>query len=261
MNKSNVEVALSVEGINKSYDKIQALDNVSFAVNKGEIFGLLGPNGAGKTTLLEILETLRIPDSGTAKIVGFDLLNDTNSIRSVIGVQLQSSSFFNELNLVDNVSLYADAYRIKVDPLQLLSEVDLSQKANSFYSKLSGGQKQRLAIAVALVNNPQILFLDEPTTGLDPNTRRSIWNLITRVRENQGVTIILTTHYMEEAEELCDRTAIIHKGKLQLMDTPDNLINNLLSKGFKSSRRVRRATLEDVFVDLTGETLIEIESE
>ena len=254
MKQMNEDLVISVRDLSKSYGEVKAVDGLSFDVRRNEIFGMLGPNGAGKTTAMEILETLRSPDSGTATVGGFDIVKDAKRVKEIIGVQLQSSAFFERLRLVETVELYGRAYGVVVNPYEILESVGLEDKAKSYFKQLSGGQKQRLSIAVGLVNKPQILFLDEPTTGLDPRARRNLWKLVAQIRAS-GTTIMMTSHYMDEAEELCDRLAIMDQGKISVMGSPDDLIDSLLEKGFKSTRRVREATLEDVFIDLTGRTL------
>ncbi len=257
--KQKSEPIVYVHSLRKNYGNVSAVNNVSFEVNEGEIFGLLGPNGAGKTTTLEILETLRLPDSGSASIAGFDVVKEPKRVKSCIGVQLQSSAFFEKLSPADNLVIYARAQGVNtIDVQAQLNQVGLDNKrAKSLYKNLSGGQKQRLAIAIAILHNPTVLFLDEPTTGLDPKGRRDIWSLISDIRYKKGITIILTTHYMEEAEELCDRVAIMDEGKIAVADTPNNLIDNLISRGFKPARHVKQASLEDVFIEITGKTLID----
>jgi ABC-2 type transport system ATP-binding protein len=225
-------------------------------VKKGEIFGILGPNGAGKTTTLEMLESLREQDSGSIHVAGVDVCKEREAVKSKIGVQLQASSFFDNLNLVELIKFFATLYNTKVDPLEVLAEVELQDKAKALVKNLSGGQKQRFSNASALVNKPKVLFLDEPTTGLDPQARRHLWNLIEEIRA-KGMTVLITTHYMDEAEVLCDRVAIMDAGKIIDIDTPQNLIKKLLDKGFKKKRVVQEATLEDVFLDMTGKNLRE----
>lgn len=242
--------------LRKKYEDINAVDGISFEVRRGEVFGMLGPNGAGKTTTIEILEGMRDADSGQAIINGINVKDDPRAVKSIIGVQLQQNAFFDNLKLAEIVDLYARLYRAKVDPVEILSRVGLEKRKNALYSHLSGGQKQRLSIAVALVNDPVVLFLDEPTTGLDPQARRQVWALVKKFSAN-GATIMLTTHYMEEAEELCDRVAVIEDGKIIALDTPGNLIDQLLATGFKPEKRVREATLDDVFLNMTGRDLRE----
>ncbi len=248
------DAILEVKNLSKSYDKKKAVDSISFSVKKGETFGILGPNGAGKTTTLEMIETLRPIDSGTATINGVDVSHDPQKIRYMIGVQTQSTAFMDKVKLTELLEQQAAAYGEKVDTMSLLKEVNLEGKASSYIENLSGGQKQRFSIAAALVHKPKIFFMDEPTTGLDPTARRNLWNLVNNIKAG-GTTIILTTHYMEEAEELCDRVAIMDEGKIVALDTPENLIKQLLKKGFKKTRKVEQATLEDVFIDMTGKKL------
>lgn len=253
---------LKVKNLKKSYPakngggRVEAVRGVSFEVLEGEIFGLLGPNGAGKTTTLEMIEGLKKIDDGTAEIAGLDVQEQTDKIKSIIGVQLQSSSFFEYLNLAELLKYFASLYHQKIDPEKILTEVDLLPKKKAYVKNLSGGQKQRFSIASALVNKPKILFLDEPTTGLDPQARRNLWGLIGKIRD-KGMTIVLTTHYMDEAEYLCDRTAIMDQGEIIAIDDPQKLIDGLLKKGFKKEMANKGANLEDVFLDLTGHGLRE----
>ncbi|RYY10913.1 MAG: ABC transporter ATP-binding protein, partial [Chitinophagaceae bacterium] len=195
-------VIIGVRNLTKKYGQFEAVKGISFEVHEGEIFGLLGPNGAGKSTTLEIIETLREKTSGEVTVNGFNLDEDPNEIKKVIGVQLQASGFYPGLTLVELIQLFSGLYNRDVDPLTLLKTVNLEDKAKSKYKELSGGQKQRFSIATTLINKPKIIFLDEPTTGLDPQARRNLWDLITDIRK-QGTTIIITTHYMDEAEVLC----------------------------------------------------------
>ena len=255
MNSTNDPVIVAKD-IHKKYDDIVAVNGISFDVRRGEVFGMLGPNGAGKTTTVEILEGMRDADSGEAIISGVNVKDDPTAVKAMIGVQLQQNAFFDKLKLTEIVDLYAKLYLAKVDPVEILSRVGLDHRKNSQYAELSGGQKQRLSIAVALVNDPIVLFLDEPTTGLDPQARRQVWALVKAIQEN-GATIVLTTHYMEEAEELCDRLAVIEDGQIIALGTPDALIDQLLETGFKPEKRVREATLDDVFLNLTGRDLRE----
>jgi len=248
------ENILVVKDLKKSYGKKTAVKGISFEVKKGEIFGILGPNGAGKTTTLEMIETLREIDGGSAILDGVNVAKNPQKIKYMIGVQPQSPAFMAKVKLTELLELFASAYGEKVDAAKILADVNLSDKASSFVEQLSGGQKQRFSIAAALVHQPKVFFLDEPTTGLDPQARRNLWELIERVRD-QGITVILTTHYMEEAELLCDRVAIMDKGQIIAMDSPKNLIQKLLKKGFKKVTEVEQASLEDVFIDLTGKEL------
>lgn len=244
-----------VNNLSKKYNEVYAVNDISFKVNKGEIFGLLGPNGAGKTTTVEILEGLISPDSGEAIIDGIDAIKNTKKIRSIIGIQLQQNAFFENLNLYEIIDVYSKLYSSNNDPNIILEKVDLVSKKDASYNELSGGQKQRLAIGIALVNDPVVIFLDEPTTGLDPQARRNLWELINNLK-SQGKTILLTTHYMEEAEELCDRVAIIENGKIIALNSPQKLISELISSGFKAQKKINEATLDDVFLNLTGKKLI-----
>lgn len=247
---------VEVKNLKKRYGSKQAVDGVSFTVEKGEIFGILGPNGAGKTTTLEMMETLRSIDSGSVKINGIDVNKDPQAIKYLIGVQPQSPAFQDKTRLTEVIEMFAAAYGEKVDPMDFLRDVDLQDKAKSFVEDLSGGQKQRLSITTALVHGPKVFFLDEPTTGLDPQARRHLWDLIQKVRE-KGISVIMTTHYMDEAEILCDRIAVMDNGKIVAIDTPQNLIKQLLKRGFKKTQEVHQANLEDVFIDLTGKDLRE----
>ena len=245
---------ITVDQLVKTYDGKNVVDSVSFEVKKGEIFGILGPNGAGKTTTLEMLEALRPIDGGTATIDGIDVARQPKHIKNIIGIQLQSTMFYDKLTLREQLKMFASLYGQTVDADALLAKVQLTDKAKSYVEQLSGGQKQRFAIASTLVNNPTVLFLDEPTTGLDPQARRNLWDLIKEIRD-EGITIVLTTHYMDEAELLCDRLAIMDAGKIITIDTPHNLIQQLLARGFKKKQVVEQANLEDVFIDLTGKAI------
>ena len=238
----------------KTYGGTNVVDGVSFSVGEGEIFGILGPNGAGKTTTLEMLEALRPIDGGQATIDGIDVAKQPKKIKHIIGIQLQATSFYDKLNLREQLKMFASLYGTRVNADKLLEKVQLIDKAKSYVEQLSGGQKQRFAIASTLVNTPKVLFLDEPTTGLDPQARRNMWDLIKQIR-SEGMTIILTTHYMDEAEVLCDRLAIMDNGKILTTDTPHNLIQALLKRGFKKKQVVEQANLEDVFIDLTGKAI------
>jgi ABC-2 type transport system ATP-binding protein len=248
------EDVLQVENLEKRYGDFQAVRGISFSVRKKEIFGILGPNGAGKTTTLECIETLRPFDSGSIRVGGIDVKSRPLDVKRIIGVQLQSSAFFDRLSLVELLDLFAGFYDRTVNPLHLLEEVELQDKKHARVAELSGGQKQRFSIAAALVNEPLILFLDEPTTGLDPQARQHLWGVIKNIRDEE-TTVVLTTHYMEEAEVLCDRVAIMDAGRIVSLDPPNALIEKLLSDGFTSKRTHRLATLEDVFLNLTGHSL------
>jgi ABC-2 type transport system ATP-binding protein len=248
------DVILKVKELTKAYNGKKVVKGISFDVKQGETFGILGPNGAGKTTTLEMIEALRPIDSGTVELDGIVVSDDPQAVKEIIGIQLQSSAFYDRLSLVEQLQMFASFYNAKIDPLELLGEVELTDKAKSPVEKMSGGQKQRFSIAAALVNKPRILFLDEPTTGLDPQARRHLWDLIRQVRK-KGITVILTTHYLEEAEMLCDRVAIMDNGQIIALDSPKNLVKALLKRGFKKEQRVEQANLEDVFIDLTGKGL------
>ena len=253
MTKNN-DIILSVKGLRKRYDDKEVVKGISFEVKRGEIFGILGPNGAGKTTTLEMIETLRTIDGGTATIDGVDVSKHPYDIRGMIGVQPQTPGFQDKTKLTELIQMFAAAYGAKVDPKKFLDDVDLGDKADSYIESLSGGQKQRFSITTALVHDPKVFFLDEPTTGLDPQARRHLWELIKQVRD-RGISVILTTHYMDEAEMLCDRIAIMDQGKIIALDTPKNLIKDLLKRGFKKEQHVEQANLEDVFIDMTGKAL------
>lgn len=245
-----------VKDLTKSYSGKKVVDGVSFSVHEGEIFGILGPNGAGKTTTLEMIEALRSIDGGSVTLDGFDVATQAKKVKEVIGIQLQSSTFYDKITLVEQLKMFASFYGSPVKPMDLLEEVELADKAKSYVEKLSGGQKQRFSIAAALVNHPRVLFLDEPTTGLDPQARRHLWELVQGIKK-KGITVILTSHYMEEAQLLCDRLAIMDGGKVIALDSPQNLISELLGRGFKKDVKVQQADLEDVFIDLTGKALRE----
>ena len=245
---------LTVTNLKKVYDDQIAVDGISFSVNKGEIFGILGPNGAGKTTTLEMIETLRPIDGGTIIIAGLNVAKQPAAVKRIIGVQPQTPAFQDKQKLSEIIEMFAAAYGEKVNVKEFLDDVDLGEKANSFAEQLSGGQRQRLSIAAALVHSPTVFFLDEPTTGLDPQARRNLWDLIRQVRD-RGVTVIMTTHYLDEAELLCDRVAIMDRGKIIALDTPRILIKQLLKRGFTKQQRVEQASLDDVFIDLTGKAL------
>jgi len=294
----------------KTYDTIQAVDHLSFVAYAGEIFGLLGPNGAGKTTSLEMIEGLREPDSGRITVEGYDVLKTPRAVKERIGVQLQSTSLYNKIRVDEALKLYGGYYKKRRSVDELLELVSLQDKRRAFHKDLSGGQQQRLALALALVNDPAVVFLDEPTTGLDPQARRNLWDIISRMKAD-GKTVILTTHYMDEAERLCDRVLIIDHGRKIAEGAPSELISRLnvasclefegdgsLDKGIfqqlpavskvvemngkweifsktpqktlielinlSEQRRldlqnltVRQATLEDLFIELTGRSLRE----
>ncbi len=244
-------ISISVKDLKKDYGDFKAVKGISFDVYEGEIFGLLGPNGAGKSTTLEIIETLRNKTSGQVNVDGIDLDTYPDKIKKIIGVQLQTSGYYPGLNLLELINLFAGLYNQTVKPYDLLELVNLKDKAKNKYKELSGGQKQRFSIATTLINQPKIIFLDEPTTGLDPQARRNLWELIKGIR-NKGTTVIITTHYMDEAEQLCDRVAIMDEGKIIALDSPDKLIDQLVASGFERPKVTKAANLEDVFINLTG---------
>jgi len=250
------DTVISVQNLVKDYANFRAADNVSFEVYENEIFGFLGPNGAGKTTTLEIIETLRTKTSGKVIIGGHDLDKEPGKIKEIVGVQLQNGGFYPDLNLNELLDLFASIYGVKIKKKEILEKVSLQDKAKSLLKNLSGGQRQRFSLATTIVHQPPIIFLDEPSTGLDPQARRNLWDLIKEIQA-QGSTIIITTHFMDEAEFLCDRVAIMDEGKIIKIDTPDNLIDQLLAGGFTKEKARKMATLEDVFLDLTGKGLRE----
>lgn len=247
---------VSVSGLNKQYpqpgnkkETFTAVNDVSFKIEEGEIFGILGPNGAGKTTTLEMIEGLRKVSGGSVTVAGLSVADNPVGVKERIGVQLQASEYFDFLTLAELLSLFGDLYHRRVSTDDLLSQVQLLEKKDALVKNLSGGQKQRFSIASALVNDPQVLFLDEPTTGLDPQARRNLWELVQQIRDN-GKTIVLTTHYMEEAQVLCDRVAVMDSGKIIALDTPNALID-----AHAADVDGERGTLEDVFLRLTGKEL------
>ncbi len=239
---------VSVRSLGKNYGSLRAVDDVSFEVARGEIFGFLGPNGAGKTTCLEMMEGLRKPDAGTITISGIPVWPDPAKVKRLIGVQTQSTAFYEELTVQEVLRLFGALHGRRLSKRVLEDLLDLSglaEKRKAYTLALSGGQKQRLAIAIALVNEPELVFLDEPTTGLDPQARRRTWEVVKELRD-RGKTIILTSHYMEEAEYLCDRLAIIDYGKIIAMDTPVRLVGQLGRKArinFTASRPIEGVSL------------------
>ena len=249
---------IEVRDLLKSYplpgnkkETFNAVDGITFNIKVGEIYGILGPNGAGKTTTLEMLEGLNDIDGGSALINGLDVSTNVFKVKEIIGVQLQANEYFDKLNLTELLILFGKLYSEEIDSDDLLKKVDLLGKSNAKPEELSGGQKQRFSIACALVNNPKILFLDEPTTGLDPQAKRNLWNLVKELNL-AGMTIVLTTHNMEEAEYLCNRIAIMDQGKLIAEDTPHGLIQKYAPE---PQQLASQGNIEDVFLALTGHTL------
>lgn len=245
---------ISVDHLVKRYDDFIAVNDVSFQVEEGEVFGLLGPNGAGKTTTLEIIETLKSATSGTVTIDGISVQARPEDVKPIIGIQLQAAGYYPYLTLFEILGMFGVMYGTSVDADALLAKMNLTEKRKSRYETLSGGQKQRFSIATTLVNKPRVIFLDEPTTGLDPQARVSLWDVIRELRAG-GTTVVLTTHYMDEAEKLCDRLAIMDSGKIIAEGSPKKLISDLLAGGFEAKQEVHAATLDDVFLHLTGRSL------
>ncbi|TYR74522.1 ABC transporter ATP-binding protein [Rossellomorea vietnamensis] len=264
----NNEIMVDVQNLVKRYGSITAVNGVAFQVKKGEIFGLLGPNGAGKTTTIEMLVGLRKPDEGTAALAGFDVRKQVNKVKEVIGVQLQSTSLFELLKVEEILHLYASFYPNNVNINELIEDMLLTEKRKDRIKGLSGGQKQRLAIALALIHDPEIVFLDEPTTGLDPQARRTLWDIVLHLKE-RGKTVILSTHYMDEAHVLCDRIGIMDQGELIALDTPTNLVKKLQSTStvefhlknppekdwFMAMEGVGEVSIKDTFVQLSTDDL------
>jgi len=237
---ASTDVVIQVRGVRKFYGDVHAVDGVSFDVRRGEVFGLLGPNGAGKTTTVEMLEGLRKPDSGELEILGIDAVGQPEALKERIGITLQTAELYPKLTVVEVLDLFRSFYSRTLPTEQLIEFLDLGERQTAQTKELSGGQRQRLAVALALVNDPEVVFLDEPTTGLDPAARRSLWSLVERLRE-QGKTILLTTHYMEEADQLCDRLAIMDHGRILEMGTSGELIDQHFHE-----RAVRFDTLPDL---------------
>jgi ABC-2 type transport system ATP-binding protein len=250
---------VNVVDLRKSYGSVQAVDGVSFDVARGEVFGLLGPNGAGKTTTIEMLEGLNKPDSGSATVLGIDVTRNPDQLKEKIGVQLQTAALYPELKVTELIDLFASFYKNRRPTEELVRELGLDEREGALSKELSGGQRQRLSIALALVNDPELIFLDEPTTGLDPQGRRSLWEQIEGLRQ-QGRTILLTTHYMEEAEQLCDRVAIMDHGKILEIGT----VNELVTKHFRE-RTIRFASrpalTDDKLAALSGVQKVSHESD
>lgn len=247
---------IQVKNLVKKYPDTIAVNKISFDVYENEIFGLLGPNGAGKTTTLEIIETLKPMTSGEVLVKGYSVSKAPKEIKKHIGVQLQAAGFFTELTLLEILSVFAELYNARIDAISLLDKVQLKDKSKAKINQLSGGQKQRFSIATTLVHSPEIIFLDEPSTGLDPQARHNLWDLIKQIRKD-GTTVVITTHFMDEAEMLCDRVAIIDEGKILDIAPPCDLIDKLLESGFKKPKPKKDANLEDVFLNMTGRGLRE----
>lgn len=246
--------ALVVRGLRKSYGDVKAVDGLDLEVRSGECFGLLGPNGAGKTTTIEICEGLLERDSGDVELLGMTWEREPDKLKEKLGIQLQDTQLSEKLTVAETLQLFRSFYKAGREVKDVIDLVQLDEKKNARVGTLSGGQKQRLAIACAMVGDPQLLFLDEPTTGLDPQSRRQLWELIEEFRST-GRTILLTTHYMDEAERLCDRVAIVDHGHIIAQGTPHHLIESVGATIPAPPPRVTTHTLEDVFVALTGRTL------
>ncbi len=260
---SNTPV-IKIEHLCKTYGSVKAVNKVSFTVQKGEIFGMVGPNGAGKTTTIECIEGLRNFNNGKIEVLGFNPRKDKYQLRPRIGVQLQESALPFRIKIREALDLFSSFYSSPVDWYSLVKELGLEKSLNTVYKKLSGGQKQRLFIALALINNPELIFLDELTTGLDPHARRKMWDLVQGIRD-QGKTVFLTTHFMEEAERLCDRVAIMDKGKIVAIDSPDSLIKSLNAENrvvffSDGTFRLKRKKTEDLKtvtkVEIRGERIV-----
>ncbi len=254
-----MDTIVKVEGLHKVYGAAVAVDEISFEVQRGEIFGMVGPNGAGKTTTIECIEGLRRPDQGCIQVLGLDPRQDGYRLRERIGIQFQSAALPDRVKVWEAFDVFASLYQKSVDWRALLAKMELEDKRNAYLSKLSGGQKQRVFIALALINDPEIVFLDELTTGLDPQSRRLMWDLVWEV-QSQGKTVFLTTHFMEEAERLCDRVAIIDHGKIVALDSPHSLVAALGDESrvvFEIDKPFDQALLED----LPGVTRVEKISE
>jgi ABC-2 type transport system ATP-binding protein len=255
----NREAVIQVKGLTKRYGDFIAVSDVHFEVYRGEVFGLLGPNGAGKTTTMEMMEGLRRPDGGVALVAGYDTQSEIKKVKQVIGVQLQSTSLFDLLKVKEIIRMYASFYPHSVSVQALLRDMILEEKKNDRVKHLSGGQKQRLAIALALVNDPQVVFLDEPTTGLDPQARRTLWDIILGLKE-KGKTVVLSTHYMDEAHVLCDRVCLMDRGRIIALDTPERLVRSLQSESAIEFRLPLMETAGDAERDAVMEVLHSIEA-
>ncbi len=261
--KSTVIVVIVVNNLYKHYGMTKAIDGVSFEVYEHEIFGIVGPNGAGKTTTVECIEGLRIPDKGAIKVLGLDPQRDQNNLRQFIGIQLQEGRLPSKIKVWEALDLFGSFYHSAVDWEPIMEELSLIEKRNAYYEDLSSGQKQRLAIALSLVSTPKILFFDELTTGLDPQARRDMWNMVRKFRD-EGKTIVLVTHFMDEAEILCDRVAIIDKGKIIAIDTPGNLIKStklpnqieFFTNDILAFEILRKGLKDEIIIQQDGEKLI-----
>lgn len=249
---SATEIMVDVHDLVKSYQHKTVVNHVSFQVRQGEIFGMLGPNGAGKTTTLEMIEGIRTPDAGTATLAGLDIRQQKSAVQRIIGVQLQATALFPELTVLETLQFFRSLYPRGRNPQQLLREVVLEEKAKARPQDLSGGQRQRLALALTLVNDPKVIFLDEPTAALDPQSRRMLWDIVLKLREN-GKTILITTHHMDEAQILCDRIAIMDAGQIIALDTAPGLISRLGAQATLDCRLDNTVTLDELST-LTGVT-------
>jgi ABC-2 type transport system ATP-binding protein len=261
------KAVVEVDSLVKQYGKLKAVDGISFEVNEGEIFAFLGPNGAGKTTTVEILECLRPLTSGSANVLGYDVTknDDVKKIKRSIGVLPQDFSALEKLTVKENIELIGDMYAKHIDVAEVIKLLDLQEKTNEKFENLSGGLKQRVGVAAALVNDPQLVFLDEPTTGLDPKARREVWSVVTGLKKMQK-TVFLTTHYMEEAQILADRIAIIDKGKIVAIDSPQELISQhgglkilIIRKGDKGLSDILQKEYDKVTLDKSGDVSVKVD--